>query len=410
MAIFDFYKSVLGTAGAYVDRHDQVNLTFGGDSSIPFTVEGKRLVLPTREHMTADQSEMVLFHPLKENILAGESKVMSKFRDAVNTNLNVVLNKLLGNMVAIGAQQRTHDRVTPDQLEVLKIFKDADKNTVDFFERLDTALAKHEDKGFIHIFVKKKATLKGKAYRRAAIISFPLYEEIVKSMGGTTLLGVKFRKKDIALFKLLLETVFPGLDTPDHYSRGDESGIAPTLDALMRGVLAVAEHINDLAALFTPLEKAFEDCLIPSEWLDDLGNLEQFEAEMRLIPMQAGNDGGGEKVQSQAQAPVRIAPAQPSMQMHPGTAAQSGGLDFQAYQRTRNQQFQAPVQQFQPVMVQQQPGYWGAAAAPQLQPVMSMAEQIRATGRPAWEVVPNNYTNTAAPAFGQQMLAGGRVF
>jgi hypothetical protein len=387
MSILTFYKNVLEAAGAVVDSKDRVQVSFGSENTIPFLVGEKQLVLPTQKHMTSDQSDVVLFHPCKENALAGESKVLARLREAFNTNLNMKIEILLRTLLDIGTEQRTPEKLRPHHIEALKVFKDADKHSIDFFERLTKAMNKDESKSFVHIYLKPRAVLNGKNYRKAAVVYFPIYEELEKHTDEKTFLGVKFRKKDIALFKAMMEMLFPDIAKTNHYSRGDLSEVAPSLDALLRGVLAVAEPINEICEIFSSLNEEFKDLEIASDWVDDLDNMRQFASEIRMIPMQAGNEGVSE-IQYQTQQPQQ-APVQPQVQL-PQHAQQQSGIDFQNYRRAKYGQAAPMIQQPMPP---QQPGYWSAGAAPMQQQPMTINDQIRATGRPAWEVVPNNFTS-----------------
>lgn len=357
MKIIDFYKKVLSTGGLIADKEGNVSATMKGNT-IPFTVEGKRMVLPTREALAdPDWSNRMVFHPLSENILKDESKVMAKFRKAINTKLNFVLTGLVGDLLILITSVAEHKDLTPDQAKLLTKCKGADEKTFDAFKSITSKIVlADKDKSFIHMFLKRGAVLDEKKFSRGAIITFPLYNELVKypelPKEERNVFGVKIRNTDRTVLMSLLEYILPGIEKPGSFSRGSDSDIAPSLDALMRGLLSIAANINQTVDEYSTYLGKGNDYKYNDEWVSVFDNLAQLTPEIRAIPMQAGNEGQPIKQtapvvpqQSLQVAPAAIgmpplvAPAvqqyQPQMQqVHtapPKTS--SGGLDFAALVR-----------------------------------------------------------------------------
>lgn len=290
MKMLDFYKSIL-SAGSLTSTSDGL-ISAEIDSAVaPFTVGGKRLVLPTAAHQAnPNKDNLTLFHPLSENILRGESEVMSRFRSAINLRLNYAMGSLLTELLVLSTSPGSHHKLKPDQFELIAVFKDADEKTLSALQSLLRAMPQGNiDKSFVHIFMKKGAIIHGSSYRRGAIVSFPLYEELCKNESGA--FGVKLRKKDHASLKAILEYIFPKLNEKDSYSRGSHSDTAPTLDALLLAVLGLASHINALVDDYGDVLEDIKTLRYDDEWVTALDNLAQFTNELRLLPMQAGNEG-----------------------------------------------------------------------------------------------------------------------
>lgn len=288
MKLLDFYKSIISAGSMIADSQGMISACVQS-TTIPVNVGEKRLVLPLKEHIAnPDKREIVIFHPLTENILRSfESDVMIKYRNNINIRINMVMQDLLIQLVALSGSSR---QLKPSHLELLSKISDADDTMIDNYRSLFKAMPLgNGDKCITHIFIKKNAILGGKTHRRGAIVSFPLYEELVKAKGSVY--GVKMRKKDIANLIALLEAVFPGIEEKDKYSRASFSDTCPTLDALLNAVVGLAGCVNCILDDFGSEITGADELRYEDDWVDALQNLSQFDAEVRLLPMQAGNDG-----------------------------------------------------------------------------------------------------------------------
>lgn len=332
MSILSFYNHILGAASLISDVEGNISASLG-KATRPFTSGGKRMVLPTREvQANPDKSNIVIFHPLAENLFRGESEVMLQYRNAINLTLNLRLMDLLGHLIELASSPAQHGRLKPPHLATMALLKDADQKTYDAWEAIRNAMPPGDsEKCVVHIFLKKNATVGGRNYRRGAIVSFPLYEELTKE-GALSVFGVKLRKKDHAAFKQLLELVFPGIEEKNSYSRGGDNEFAPSLDALLKAVLAVGSQINAMVDVFEDVLD-IEELRYADTWVEEASNLDVFANELRLLPPQVGNEGSTDKAQAAVSAAVR--PVQVSA---PGTVAMPSSL--------------LPAQQFMPTSTQ----------------------------------------------------------
>jgi hypothetical protein len=277
--------------------------------------------LPTKEHLSnPDWSNRVVFHPLSENVLRGESTVLEDFRQAINVRINWTIGLLGFQLLMIAGSEDEHKKLSPDQTEYLSIVKNVKDTTLASFKALMKAMPMDQtQKAFVSIYLKRGGTIDGKRHARVGVVTFPLYQELAK-LEGLELWGVKFKnKKDIEAIKKLLEYMIPGIDKPESHNRGSDSGVAPYLDALMKAVMSVGSPLNDLIDLFknilatnSPDDDAHPDKLrFNDEWVETFDNLDVMIPEIRAIPMQAGNDGAKPATPVAAPTPAAAATASP---------------------------------------------------------------------------------------------------
>lgn len=335
MKIHDLYAAILKVAKRVVNDDGTISQVFGGKSE-PSLVKGKRLVAPTREHLSnSDWSNRVVFHPLSENILRGESAVLEDFRHALNIRMNWTIGLVAYQMLMIAASTDEHSKLSPYQSEYLRFVKNAnEKTTLPTFKKLMQAMPLEQtQKAFVSLYLKRSGSINGRRYSRVGVVNFPLYQELCKP-DVKEIWGVKFaNKKDPETIKALLEHMFPGIGEEHSYSRGSDSGVAPYLDALMKSIMSVGAAVNDQIDLFSDIFAANtsedddahpKNLRINDEWVSTFDNLDVMIPEIRLIPMQAGNDGAIPKTQP-AQAPAAAAaPVAAAAPASPLPAALSG--------------------------------------------------------------------------------------
>jgi hypothetical protein len=283
--LIDVYRQLLKTANLTVTADNMISGTLLGETE-PVLVEGKRLVLPTDEFQAADKSEIVLFHPLAEQITRGSSPVLDKYRALLVHHLDMVASLQMKHLLRIASTAELHKDLSPDQSEFLSFVKEADEKTMELLEKvLDVMEMGQTARQPVSIFLKKTGTLAGKRHKRVGVVSFPLWQELQKP--EQDIWGVACRKKDKETLTALLEFMFPQIGEPEAYNRGSDSGIATNLHALMQAALAVIEALNDITQTFDMPGKF----LIDTDWQETFMNLSVLQAEIWRVPPQAGNEG-----------------------------------------------------------------------------------------------------------------------
>ena len=320
--IIKIYKQLLDSAGLELTNDDLVSFRVvqkdGSLKSMPLTIKGRRLVLPTKEQLSNPEWDgRVCFHPLSENPSRGESEVLERFRMALNYRLNTVLPTLCMFLLRLAASPDEHKKLDPDQSEFLPLLKNADQKAIDNFQAILSKMPQNTPtKQLVALFLRRSAKLDGRDYFRAGIVHFPLFAELQKEENRKSgkVHGVELRKKDFEIFTNLLEYAIPHQGEPNYYSRGSDSRTAPSLHSIMQAYLAVIGPINDKVELLKKILGEDTNLFIPADWAEDFENFAPLIPELREMPMLAGNEGTVAEAATAATAvapATTVAPAQP---------------------------------------------------------------------------------------------------
>jgi hypothetical protein len=309
MEILDLYTLVLRTASMEVEDSGCVNATLGGKST-PKLIDGKRLVLPTKNQLAnPNWDDRIAFHPLSENILRGESPIIETLRKDLNVRLNLSVSALAYELMTIAASTAKHASLSPDQKEFLARVPEASEKDLDFLKKLLKEMPFDQSaKSVISLYLKRGGTVSGKRYARVGVINFPLMNELRN--GEPKVFGVKPSSAKVRENMVrLLDYIIPKQDEPEAYYRGSDSRTAPYFEALMQGFLAVASPINDVIDLFDNVLEDAEGLRLESEWVEAFQDLDQFAHK---IPSLKGNQGNA-VAEGQVEAP---APAETTTKLH----------------------------------------------------------------------------------------------
>lgn len=373
MKLNELYTHLLPMGCFYPDKDGYINVRLMGQNE-PAKVKGKRLVMPTNAQLSQPGwDNRVVFHPMPENPLRGESDVLQEFRKGINIRLNTTFSLLAHHLLRIATSTADHSKLSPDQAEFLSKLKNADEKTLTTFEKIMEEMPiGTPSKAFVSIFLKRGGQVEGVKYSRAGVVNFPLYNDLkaLETNSVGEIHGVKVRVKDREVYIALLEYMVPGIARLHYHNRGSSSMLAPFLDALMKATLTVAGPLNDLIELFRKHLNDADDLAFDDGWVEAFNDIDKMTMEARLVPPQAGNEGTSTKGDIETTTtppvpvpgfPMAVAPPAPQ-QMHQPT-----------------QQHQQPMHQGQPhpVTVHQVPGQqpmpYGYPQAPQYQQPMYQA-------------------------------------
>lgn len=319
MNIITLYTNILKDAGLVVDNAGFVSVNNemfnGADKNEPVLIDGKRLVLPTHAQLSEpNNGNKIVFHPLSENLLRGESLIITNLRNLYTTRLNFTLGIVVNYLIQLCASVNKHKTLNPDQSAVLSFAPNCDETTAKAFSDI-TAKVLATNSNFIHFYLKRSGIVKGQKYARAGIVSFPFFEELLKDQD--LYYGIKLRKKDRESFINIFKFVLKDIDCADSYNRGSNSDVAPFLDALMKTFLAIVSELNDVVLTYSGVYEDLEILQFTCDWQETFEDLSVMSKEIRKIPNQPGNEGENRKVE----VPVSGNPNS-SLAFNPGTVSQ----------------------------------------------------------------------------------------
>lgn len=407
MDIIDLYKDMLAIGNMTADKEGCISGAYKKDDAVPVVIKGKRMVLPTENQLkNADWSNRVVFHPLYEHAIRGESVVLTKYSNLVQIRINVVIGSLIDSLLQMAASNAEHHKLNPDQSEFLRVTKNVDEKTLSAFSSLVRAMPVSDSKtNFVSFYLKRNGTADGKKYARVGVVSFPFFDELTKD---GEVYGVKLRQKDREIFKNVMEYLFKDVTNPSAYNRGSDSGIAPYLDALVCTFVAIIGPINDVIDLFGNTIEGIDQLLFDADFITYFDRLNEMRAEINAIPMLPGNEGtvinpgvAPEKaapVSTTVQAPVQVVQAapvvyqnwnQPPVVQHQpiNPVTENGKLDFHAIM-SNDPSFRTPAYGGAPMQQQQhiprfaQQAVVGFDSPPMLQPQQQWNQQQQQWGRP----------------------------
>ena len=159
-------------------------------------IDSKPVALPTETIVNNYSDSIVVFHPLCENVLLGESPVIQEFRNLIMEFLNDYVLQLVDSILSIAVDEELISELTPKQVEFIRCAAGADstslKNWRSVVRRADTRGSSNR---VLTIFLKRGGTYKGGKHKRVANVNFNIMTPI--DNGDLTLFGAKVRKSDV---------------------------------------------------------------------------------------------------------------------------------------------------------------------------------------------------------------------
>lgn len=316
MDILELYKHILDFASMECDDEGYVFRRYKKELD-PALDDGKRVVLPTPTHLKNPDNKLI-FHPLSENILRGESECVRLLRRAINSRLNVSCFVIVKGLLMLAASPELHGQLNPDQTELMIKLKSVDKNTVLNFVNIGVkGMVKNADRHFVNIYLKRGGSIEGKRFSKVGICNFHFYNELQKPSPDNALYDVKVRAKDREMYKAVFDYIFPRIGEEAGYNYGSDCHVAPYLDALLKTALNIVSVFNDIVAMYGKFIDQDEMSVYNSEWVDEFDNLEKWLPAIRKIPMQSSG-ANTEHLNQENQRPQNVPMPQPPQAMMPG--------------------------------------------------------------------------------------------
>ena len=322
MMLLDAYTSLLSAAGLSVkgnspspEQEGEVYINRGGETSSEKTlllVGGKKLVLPVQYQLKnpvdTTWTTRILFHPFVEPAIRGaEDPVFLAYKDQLQMHANMCVMMQLYSLLAIAGDKDNHSTLTPEQSEVVSALAGVNEKVIKTFtNKIQKNLHVGKDIPYVRFYIRNTVLLDGEKFSRGCIVSFPVYEELVKD-SKNEIMSASEKKPILAAFKF----IFQNIDTLNFYSQGSSCKRAPTIVSLLLGYGSVAMELNRITQMFDG-NSTFECPLISidyDQYITDLSDATMVK-EIHMIPHHANIQSYKETVvtpppvQTQYQQPI----------------------------------------------------------------------------------------------------------
>ena len=304
MKLIDFYKRVVHSLGLHVSKDNYIQVEINGNKSM-LTDNGIPLVLPTKEHIdsSVDKDEngdlklvKLPYNPLNEDVIKGDSISLKKTKTIIERKIAhsfAAVGELLLTLTEDPKLQKDTDLElnkflsSLNNAEVGKIKALVDDKSIDLWGKIySRSLEIDPSNGFTKMYLKKKGRYGGEIYNRLAVMSLPIYEQLVEATRDTPIFGITLRKKDIGVFKIIHEYVFKDMDENQTITIGSKDPESPGFVALFKLYIKVANRLNKIlkSLEFVNKELVHEATFRVDLTLKELDNLDVYKSELVLLP------------------------------------------------------------------------------------------------------------------------------
>lgn len=287
----ELFKGVLSDAGCTFDEdgtirtHENVS---GGVKHPKLKIDNLPVVLPYQDQLDKPEGTSLIFAPLHENVLAGESAMIAALKQIINRNLSLRAKVLLTTVAVLCVNEVP---VTPALRGVLNRNPNVNKTTVAALKKLLSRAGNTATRSVLGVYLTSKdVKYKGRKVKRLATVSSSLRRDLELGKTWDVTMGKSTRESIINL----IDTVLPGLNE-DAYTFGSNDDTAPRFAALVTAYYNISNRLVELEedAYEALGADAAEICAVlpplpKHEWIDQISNLYMLG---KAFPALAGNLG-----------------------------------------------------------------------------------------------------------------------
>lgn len=301
--LIDFYKNVISSLKNRVN--DEGYIYVGeGKGTLALGQGGKMIALPTKENIATllDEDEdgnisptKILYNPLKESAIKGNAESLNKTKQWAERRLGFSLAAAGEMLLNLARSKEFQSKTSLDINMFLSRLQEAsnanikeivDDNMIDKWCKVYGATLV-PDNSFITLYVSKLGKVKGSKFFRSTILSCKTYETLLGIEKEGTCNGVKLRKKDVTVFKIVLEYLLEGIEEGNHtLSVGSNDTESPGFVSLLTMYHNMITKFNSvLEELKDVNEEVFDIGYVDLHYtLKDLENLSKFSKEVAALP------------------------------------------------------------------------------------------------------------------------------
>lgn len=291
MDIISNYQSLLESIGFEVATNGTVS-TKTIEGSLPTTINGLRLILPIPELLRdPDWTTTIAFHPLSEQINAGESLVQRTLCLWITARLTTTLRVLAEEIALLAADTDRHRTLTIRQSKILKEIPTLNEKTIKKLLKIFDRATLDGEYRLINLYQARGKDLNGTLFPRVTFIEFPILARLKAVANAETdeldVFGVSGLTKNDITSLIGLFNIVIGNDTS--YSFGSNHSNAPFFHSLLGAYKNLASQFNGLLALLGDIIEDGNELKIGGEWAIEL--IDNLSAYIGKIPPLEHNRG-----------------------------------------------------------------------------------------------------------------------
>lgn len=283
-----FFTQLLTDIGCTFDDDGtirQMTVKKGGLSSRKIKIEGMDLVLPTQERLNEPEGDTIVFAPLCENVLEGESAVITTLKKLINANLNLRMPVLMSALAALAV---SGDKYPAKLRALLNKNPNLREQTIKPMKKVISRVGHLPSQHILGVYLTHKNVMfNDRKVKRKATVSSTLLDDLNNGNTWT----VTMPKCDAAAIAELIESIVPGVNEGE-YTFGTNSTVAPNFHALMTAFYNISSRLSDVEDMVRKYIPAEALAILPEpatyEWVDGLENLYVLE---KAFPSLTGNNG-----------------------------------------------------------------------------------------------------------------------
>jgi hypothetical protein len=287
----NFFKSFLADAGCTFDEDGTIRIfertSSGGVKHPKLKIESLDVVLPLKEQLDKPEGENVIFSPLNENVLAGESAVITALKRVTNSNIQYRLSVVLITLATVMTAKKT---IKGPLLKIIKAAPEFNNTSkTELIKLLSRSSRLPITRNSIGIYLThKNQKFEGLDVKRLATVNSPLVNALLTE---DTPWGVKCAKIHKDSIVALIEAVLPGIED-DMYTHGSNSVTSPYFDALANAFRKVSERLGYVEEMLREYQDEVVLVTLPAPatgtWAEELADIIPIS---KAFPAYAGNNG-----------------------------------------------------------------------------------------------------------------------
>lgn len=308
--IDDLYLPILAGLHIYPDESGVLHRIHRESNKI-CEVNKHKLCLPTDANLKSlSQQEYMFYHPMSENIARGDSVIYNYTKLALTLRINYTIIGLASILLAIANDKTLDGKLKSHQLDLLAALPKVDKKTVDHFNNV-VGKTDLDSNVFFSVYNRRNGKVGGVTYNRAAVVHFPLLEQLKNPEASDFWSNIKgIRKADYANYLALFNYLLPDWDVENAYSGVSDSMEAPSFHALIDSFVKVMKRLNEVMDKFRDI--ADVDDIYSSEIPAIETAISQLQKYANIISPLEGNMGecaaNDAQVNQLQQKPIGIPP------------------------------------------------------------------------------------------------------